>query len=80
MKVSLSFCGEFGILITTLLAHFQLPGIERTLTHTTIYVLTYICIFEKLLVTASPFGLHPFLQSKLLHSTKDFPYKVKEAC
>lgn len=38
----------------------------------------YIYIFfEKLLVTASHLGLHPFLQSKLLHSTKDFPYKVK---
>lgn len=42
--------------------------------------MTYIYIFEKLLVTASHSGLHPFLQSKLLHSTKDFPYKVKEAC
>ena len=48
--------------------------------HSSMYRYTYICILEKLLVTASHFGLHPFLQSKLLHSTKDFPYKVKEAC
>lgn len=44
------------------------------------YIYIYIYTFEKLLVTASHSGLHPFLQSKLLHSTKDFPYKVKEAC
>lgn len=48
--------------------------------HSYMYVYTYVYFFEKLLVTASHFGLLPFLQSKLLHSTKDFPYKVKEAC
>lgn len=48
--------------------------------HSSMCRYTYIYILEKLLVTASHFGLHPFLQSKLLHATKDFPYKVKEAC